>query len=458
MHSRAEARIDRVVPMVSGTDSVLRAVGAVMHGVALVSIALLLWHFLTPDRARSDVVRVSSGGGLDASIAALVTAPSNSVTVQLLVAPHARSRATLRALRASGHTVTLSADSAPAPLAVSIEEEWHALGGVRIQTVSSGSVSAKLADAAGHMDSLTLTATGAEIRPGPVQGALHVSTLAARASASPLTARAPDVARVLVVGAATWESRFLIAALEEGGWPVDAAVSLSPKVTITQGALRTPSRERHSIVVVLPGAPASAVAALPDFVRRGGGLVIVGAAARSGGLATLRAGTAGAATEGEVGAEASADARRGLELTPIAALASDAVVLERQHGKVAIAARRVGAGRVVQVGYENSWLWRMAGNDAAPAAHRRWWSTILSGVVPQTAPIRRTQLNPGHDTLDAAPIAALARDLGLPAIRPAKVATVSQSFMASLDPRWLLSLAVLSLVMSWTMRRWRGLA
>ena len=143
---------------------------------------------------------------------------------------------------------------------------------------------------------------------------------------------------------------------------------------------------------------------------------------------------------------------------PIAALAAAAVALESRDGKVAVAARRVGAGRVIQVGYDNSWLWRMAGNDDAPVAHRRWWTALLSSVVPMAAPVSRVVLDPSHDTLDAAPIAALARDFGLPAVRVQSAGVNSRSFVEYLDPRWLLALALLSLVASWTLRRFRGLA
>ena len=74
------------------------------------------------------------------------------------------------------------------------------------------------------------------------------------------------------------------------------------------------------------------------------------------------------------------------------------------------------------------------------------------------APVSRVVLDPSHDTLDAAPLAALARDLGLPAVRMRSAAVSSRSFVEHLDPQWLLALALLSLVASWTLRRFRGFA
>ena len=434
-----------------------RLVGATLHAFAFICMALLLWRSLAPENSRRSLVGVDARGQLDAPLSTLIRSASDTIDVHVQSAPDARARAALRALRASGHVLRISADRMLTPVAVSAEAEWRASGGARVLAVGSDSVTAVLSDAAGVIESTTFSPAGIQSRTGPLQGVLHVDVRSARASVAPLIARAPQSARVLVLGDATWESRFLIAALEEGGWPVDAAVSLSPKVTVTQGSTRVPNRDRHSIVVVLPGATSSAMAALPEFVRSGGGLVIVGAAARSVNLSSLRAGAPGAMMKGEAGAEAGTEPRHGLDLIPVAALADGGVALESRDGRIAVAARRVGAGRVVQIGYDNSWLWRMGGNDDAPIAHRRWWTAILSGVVRQSAPVSTMRLDPEHDTLSAAPIAALARDVGLPVVRASSVDTMSRSFIASFDPRWLLGLAVLSLVATWLLRRWRGL-
>ena len=59
---------------------------------------------------------------------------------------------------------------------------------------------------------------------------------------------------------------------------------------------------------------------------------------------------------------------------------------------------------------------------------------------------------------DAAPLAATAREIGLPELRSAPVVTGSAPFIASLSLRLLLTVALVSLGMSWIGRRWRGLA
>lgn len=459
MRSRADVRPASAAQASDATvASALRMMGAVLHAFAFVCMALLLWRLITPVRAQREVVRVSADGRLDLSLADALRSAPDTLDVQMIAAPDARARAVMRTLRGSGRVLRVRVDAPLPPVAVSVEDAYPLAGGSRIQIVGADAVRAAVADAAGLIDSATLARAGTRTRSGPVQGDIRVGTHDAQAAVSPLSAGAPIAARVLVIGGATWESRFLIATLEEAGWLVDASVTVSPKVTVTQGTTRRPSRNRHSIVVVLPGGSAAALASLPSFVRGGGGLVIVGEAARSARLASLRPGVPGAIIAGEAGAETSADARRGLDLVSMTALSEGSVTLESRDGNAAVVARRIGAGRVVQVGYDNSWLWRMAGNDDAPVAHRRWWTAILAGVVPLRAPASRLVRDPAHDTLDAAPIAAIARDIGMPEVRTARVMSVSPSLASQLDVRWLLALALVSLVASWTLRRWRGLA
>ncbi len=457
MPSLADGRAVGASDVASAT-SLLRVAGGVLHAIAVACMALALWRLVTPTVTRDVSATVTADGALDVPLAALFTAAADTIDVTLRAVPAARDRAALRALRGSGHVLRLHSDAPLVATAVAAESEWRASGGTRVQMVGGDSLAAAVSDGAGLLDSVTMEPSGLRRRTGPLEGAVQLRGRAALAAAAPLIATAPAVARVFVGGAATWESRFLIAALEESGWPVDAAVTLSPKVTVTQGAVRTPSRVRHAIAIVLPGASAGTIAALPAFVRSGGGVVIVGEAARSAGLSAMRAGVPGATLSGEVGAEAGDEPRHGLELVPMASLAPGSVALELRDGRIAVAARRIGAGRVVQVGYDNSWLWRMAGNDDAPAAHRRWWSTLLSGVVPLGGPLSSQRTTTETDTLDAAPVAALVQDLGLPAVRTPRIGTARAPWLDTVDLRWLMAIATLSLVASWTLRRWRGLA
>ena len=221
-----------------------------------------------------------------------------------------RVRSCVRGVGAAFRVVLASPTALPA-LAVTSEAEWRQVGGTRVQIAASDSMVTAISDAAGVLDSQSVTQAGVQIRTGPLAGVLGAAGRTIHAAGVPLRAGAPAVARVLIVGEATWESRFISAALEEAGWPLDLAVTLSPKVTIASGAIRSPSNALHAAVVVLPGAPASVVSALPSFVRSGGGLIIVGEAARLPGIAGVRAGVPGDAVDGELGAEASDEPRHG---------------------------------------------------------------------------------------------------------------------------------------------------
>jgi hypothetical protein len=129
---------------------------------------------------------------------------------------------------------------------------------------------------------------------------------------------------------------------------------------------------------------------------------------------------------------------------PVASMREDAVALERRASGIAVAARRVGAGRVLQIGYDDSWRWRMAGAAGSEAAHRAWWSRAVASVayVPVTPS--------GQPKTFDAPVASLFGRLGPP--RPAPVAS-----HGTLDPRLLLAIVLFLLLVEWTSRRLRGL-
>ena len=139
MPSRADSRTANPAPAAPWAEGMLRTAGAALHAAAFVAMALLLWRFITPDRARRDVVRVGISGRLDASLSALMRSASDTIDVQMQSAPDARARAALRALRGSGRVVQLTSDRVLNPVAVSAEEEWRAIGGTRVQMVGADS-------------------------------------------------------------------------------------------------------------------------------------------------------------------------------------------------------------------------------------------------------------------------------------------------------------------------------
>ena len=114
-----------------------------------------------------------------------------------------------------------------------------------------------------------------------------------------------------------------------------------------------------------------------------------------------------------------------------------------------MAARRVDAGRVMHVGYDETWRWRMAGGDESAAAHREWWSRLVAAVayaplVPRTS---------GVTSIDETPLASLVDALGPPTPMDGGVSTRRNT--ASIT--WMLFVLVAaSLLAEWTSRRLRG--
>jgi hypothetical protein len=132
---------------------------------------------------------------------------------------------------------------------------------------------------------------------------------------------------------------------------------------------------------------------------------------------------------------------------PVSSLKQDAVTLERRGDGIAVAARRVGAGRVVQMGYDDSWRWRMAGAPGSENAHREWWSRLVSAVAYAPSAPSTTRV-----TDESAPLARL-----VDAIGPARPTAAGVTDRAPVDRRILIALMMILLLAEWASRRLRGL-
>jgi hypothetical protein len=420
MPSPAERRARRRVAL----ERALRA-------VAVASLGVALWRWTRPAPAAAAAVpEVAEGGAIGDALARWTRAPAAAGHASLDALPDPVTRDWLRALAGAGMRVGWSAARAPS-LAVSGERAREPGGDVLVRVASPPGLAVAVGDEAGTLDSVRAGRAGAGVALGAAGDTLvaRAGGAVARAAGAP----APRLGQVLVLARAGWEGKFVVAALEERGWAVRARLAVAPGVVVEQGAAAVAlDTATTAAVVALDSASlaTSGTGRLAAYVRAGGGLVLAGNAARAAGaLAVARGGDSVPGVPGALVGEAP---RRGLALRPLAGLADGAVVLERRPSPsgipatgapVAAAARRVGAGRVVQLGYADTWRWRLAGDDGAPEAHRRWWSGVVGAAAyaPAAAPADTAGAT-GGDALDPAPLASAVAALGPPSPAPARAA------------------------------------
>jgi hypothetical protein len=425
-------------------DSARRAAELALRVIALGALAMLLWR----------AVRPPSSSGADVATGDLVAAlrrwtldgPSEALVV-LDAAPDATTRDWIRAVGRAGTRARWAATRPIRASAIVAEPAPEPSGATRVRLVASGGDPVSVGDAAGMIDTLPRGGS-AELELASVAGAVRAS--GATFSAATMSRDSLALKPVLVLGAAGWESKFTIAALEESGWRVAARVRVAPNVEVTQGPLGAIDTARYSAVVVLDSTASSSGSAIARYVRDGGGVVLAGTTARIAGIAALAAGGVGRRIAGVAGAVASSAPRTGLGVFPVASPVREAVVIESRDKAATIAARRVGAGRIVQSGYDETWRWRMAGGDEAAAAHREWWSRLVAAVA--YAPVVARSA-PADGTLDEAPLASLIHALGPPTTLDARIAPRTDRTRTT---RILFALVVGSLLLEWASRRLRG--
>ncbi|HEX6057871.1 MAG TPA: hypothetical protein VFZ11_02545 [Gemmatimonadaceae bacterium] len=409
---------------------------------ALAALGWSLWRAVAP--AATAGLVVVDGGALAAALARWSTgAAPESVHAGLDALPDAATRDWLAALARSGTSVGWSVGDAPA-LAVSVAPVPGPAGGVRIAVAAPASRLVALRDAVGPLDTVRAGGAGASLEAAAPVGAVVATSGGARASrASHDPGEASEPKRVLVLARAGWEGKFVVAALEERGWRVEARLAVAPGARVEQGTI-APDTARHAAVVVLDTSAAPLAPALARYARSGGGLVLGAEGSRLATLAALAPGRVGARVLPPAARDAGDVSRASLPYRPIA-LRADGVPLERRGDAVVLAARRASAGRVALVGLEETWLWRMAGDDGSAAAHRAWWSRVVAAVA-------STGHAPVVGAPEAAPLAAAIQALGPP--RPAPQAAGAPP--ADGLPAWALALALTAFLAEWLLRRLRG--
>jgi hypothetical protein len=349
----------------------------------------------------------------------------------------------LAALAHSGHAMTWS--GSPPAVAMTSEALADPRHGVRIDVVAPSRTPVVLRDSASVIDSVRVTQLGATVVTPIVVGLIRGD-----AGGQGFSAVAPDSARlrnIVVIGDAGWEGKFIASALEERGWPVVARFHVAPSVDVAQGVALPLDTSRVAAVVAIDTTIQSLGAAIERFVRSGGGLVLAGPASLAAAVAPLRPGSLDARTRPSTLPTDTI----GLGATgfyPVTALKADGVALERRAGGVAVAARRVGAGRVLQIGFDDSWRWRMAGGPGSEIAYGDWWARAVASVAYSSAATPSLTNAPAA----SAPTAHLIDRLG-----PSRQIAADQVPRAPLDRRLLLALIMILLLAEWSSRRLRGL-
>jgi len=422
----------------------LRRAGEWVLRTALVAgLALALWRAVH-ERAPGAEPRAANSGSLARALdEATRGARVGAIDLEIDGMPSIAQRAWLAALHASG--VPVRWRGTPPALGLSAERVREPDAAVRVLLAADVGTAVALSDSAGALDTLRARGGGASLEAGDVVGAVQArrGAYAASVALPPATAQRD----VLVLGRAGWESKFVLVALTETGWHVRARLPAAPGVAVTDPALLPIDTARYDVVVVLDSTAADLAPAIARFVAAGGGLVAAGGATTLDALRGLVPARAGARIPGRILLDADSATRADLPLRPLGGLRADAVPLERQSSGLAAAVRRAGSGRVLAVGYDESWRWRMLGGASGPAAHRAWWSRIVGLVAPEHESPR-----PSSAGGDAAPVAALVSALGPP------TSAVSSARVRPGDtlPLALLVLVAAALLAETASRRFRG--
>ena len=390
MPSRAEARV---------------LFERVLRGIVIVALAVLLWQSL---RDRTDFAGRSvaaRGGALSGSLSEWSIDPLiSSIGLHLESIPPGIERAWLGALAAAGSRLTWSGDIAPTM--IDAQPIASPAAGTSVRFAAPNGVPVVLRDEVGVIDTVSAQRHGVAVVLGSVTNQLTASVGGSVASA--IQSDSAVLRRILVIGNAGWESKFVVAALDEAGWKVDALIRVGPNVDVAQGSVTLIDTARYSAVIALDGGSLPYARQIVEFAQTGGGVVLSPQASRIAALALLRSGAVSRAAADRPGPALSAANPSVLSLSPITSLRDDATAIESQSGAVAAAARRVGAGRALQIAYEDTWRWRMSGDDVAVRRQREWWTELVSSVAHSP----RIARGPTVTNTDEAPFVHLAAAIG----------------------------------------------
>ena len=420
-----------------------------LRAASFALMAFALWRMTAGAVAGGTVnVRASSLSREFPSIEAARTAVLH-VVVDAMPAP--ADRDALAAVAHAGTHVTWSVPGAtrsspwPAlpPLAVVASRVREPGDPVRFTVASNADVT--LADSLASLESLRAASAirGVSIDIRALSGALDARSGAVRAPVG--VPAATTLHPVLVVGRAGWEAKFAVAALEEQGWRVEARLFVAPGADVTQGTAAVLDTSHFSAIVAVDTMLGPAGASIARFVRAGGGLVLLAGAANAPAVRAIAPARAGIRKLAGMRSFAVAEPLNATPVYPLVDVRADAVPLSIRGSSITSAARREGAGRVLQLGFDETWRWRMQGGADAIAKHRAWWSRVVASVA--ATPLAPIAESP---SAEGAPLARFVDALGPPAsVAPGSTSTHQL-------PRWLFPALLLTLLAEWGSRRWRG--
>jgi hypothetical protein len=305
----------------------------------------------------------------------------------------------LAALRRNGTRIGWHTTTPLVASAVDAEPIAAPHGGTRVTVAAPAGATVAISDALGPLDSVRAMPGGHGIT-AVFPASLHaVDAVVGGTAARGVVTDSLSVRRILVLAPAAWESKFIVRALEEDGWIVDLRLRVGPQHDVTQGQPGAIDTARYSAVLALDSSARLPVARLATYVKSGGGLI---------------------------------------------------ELIQTGGPRDTVLRQRLGLGRIAQVGYADTWRWRMADGDSGVARHRAWWSGLVSSVAYAPRVARRAPAD-----ADAAPLAHLIDVLGPPT--PAGKATASPG--APVDPTrqpWVFGALLAALLLEWASRRLRG--
>jgi hypothetical protein len=363
------------------------------------SLLALLWRGWSPPPPTSD--ESATSGDLAGALQRWTTgaAPARA-SVRLERLPTPAERDWLAALARSGSDVAWYGDlDAIAVEALTSAEPQHSYV---IRVTGAPGSEMTISDGAREIAAVTTGEGAASVRTTVLSGPVSVDAGGGRASTT--RPRARRVGRAAVIGLAGWETKFVIAALEERGWSVDSRVAVGPAVSVGTLGSATLDTSRYSAAVVVQQLPGGWLSQLTRFVSMGGGLIVTGGATRDRSLAALLPAQPGRVLGARDSAVVTREALGGLAIAP----GPRAVVLETRADAPVVAAGRVGNGRVIVAGYSDTWEWRLRGDEHGLGAHRDWWSALVGAAAyaPDTGAAPHSP--------ESAPLAALHAALGPP--------------------------------------------